>query len=275
MYKMIVCDMDETLLTDSKQITAENTAAIKAAVEQGVYFVPNTGRNFLTVQDNLQQLGLYQKKDAYVISFNGGAVVENYQNRILLVNEMPFAQVEALFKLGVQAQYCVHVYTLDKLYIWNMQQDEIDYLAGRINGWIDLDKPDISQLRGQRLVKILFSVPTRAERKKVEQVVHEQFSFPLNVTFSSDRYIEFNPVTADKGKASLALGTRLGIKPAEIIAIGDNSNDLAMIQQAGLGVSVQNGRQFVKDVADYIAKRDNNHSAVAEVIEKFVLKHTS
>ncbi|KRL05672.1 Cof-type HAD-IIB family hydrolase [Liquorilactobacillus oeni] len=275
MYRMITCDLDETLLTDEKQITVENVQAIKEALAQGVYFVPNTGRNFLTVQANLRQLGLYQRKDAYVISFNGGAIIENYHNKAMVVNEMPFDVVEVLFKLGVAAHYCVHVYTLDKLFIWNIKQEEIDYLSGRINGWIDLKEPDISHLRSERLVKVIFSVPESSKRKRVKREITEKFPFSLNITFSSGRYVEFNPAAADKGQAILALGEKLGIKAEEIVAIGDNSNDLAMIRKAGLGVSVQNGLQFVKDEADYITKCDNNHSAVAEVIKKFVLPQAS
>ena len=51
MYKLVTCDMDETLLSDDRIITPKTVAAIKAASAQGVYFVPNTGRNFLTIQD--------------------------------------------------------------------------------------------------------------------------------------------------------------------------------------------------------------------------------
>lgn len=72
MYKLVTCDMDETLLSDDRTITPKTVAAIKAASAQGVYFVPNTGRNFLTIQDNLATLGLKQQKGQYVISFNGG-----------------------------------------------------------------------------------------------------------------------------------------------------------------------------------------------------------
>ena len=66
------------------------------------------------------------------------------------------------------------------------------------------------------------------------------------------------------------LGEILGIKPKEIIAIGDNGNDVPMIKAAGLGVSVANGREFVKEIADYVTEADNNHDPVAEVIEKFI-----
>ncbi|KRL00623.1 Cof-type HAD-IIB family hydrolase [Liquorilactobacillus capillatus] len=271
MYKMVTCDLDETLLTDDKKITPENIKLIQTAAAKGIYFVPNTGRNYLTVQKNLRELGLFQKKNEYVISFNGGAIVENKDNRFLKVNPMSFETIAQLFKLGVEHNYCIHVYSLHELYIWNMNQNEIAYLSGRINGWVDLEEDNIEKLRGKELVKILFFVPAAKERRELREFVTENINDNLNITFSSDRYIEFNDPAADKGRATLQLGEQLGIKPAEIIAIGDNSNDLPMIQKAGLGVCVSNGKDFVKEHANYITKRDNNHSAVAEVIEKFIL----
>ena len=68
----------------------------------------------------------------------------------------------------------------------------------------------------------------------------------------------------------LKLAEMLGIKPEETIAIGDNSNDLQMIEAAGVGVAVRNANEQVLSKADYICKRDNNHDAVAEAVDKFI-----
>lgn len=271
MYKLIACDLDETLLADNKQITLDNQQAIKAAVARGVHFVPNTGRSFLTVQHNLKQLGLLQQKNEFVISYNGGAIVENYQNRVLQTQPMPFEVVKQLFELGISQGCCVHVYTLDRLYIWNINAAEISYITGRVNNWSECQRPTMDFLKSSELMKIIFLLPVEEQRKQMRQQVQTSFAYPMNITFSSDRYIEFNSITADKGQAVLELGRRLGIKPAEIMAIGDNGNDLPMIEQAGLGVCVANGKEFVKQAAGYITQVDNNHGAVAEAIEKFIL----
>lgn len=271
MYKLIACDLDETLLADDKKIPVQNLAAIKAAIAKGVYFVPNTGRSYLTVQKNLQQLGLEQKKDQYVISYNGGAIVENYHNRILQTEVMPFEVIERLFKIGFQLGYCIHIYTLDRLYIWNLSAAEISYITGRVNDWTECQSPDLGFLKNAELIKIIFYVPAAQQQQNLRKQIQGSFPYPMNITFSSDRYIEFNSVKADKGQAVLNLGSRLGIKPNEIIAIGDNGNDLPMIQQAGLGVCVANGKDFVKQAANYITTADNNQAAVAEVIKKFIL----
>ena len=71
-YKLIACDMDETLLNDNHEICKRNIEMIKRAKEEyGVKFVPATGRGYKSIQKDLQTLGLYDKENEYVLSFNG------------------------------------------------------------------------------------------------------------------------------------------------------------------------------------------------------------
>lgn len=272
MYKLITSDMDETLLSDKKVITPATVAAIKRASAAGVYFVPNTGRSFNSIQDNLIQLGLSQKPDQYVISYNGAAIVENQQNRVLQVNALPYEIVEQLFKIGMREHLCVHVYTVDELYIWNMNDKETDYLNGRVTGWKLMHEDSLKFLQETPITKIIFNIEAEAQRLSMQDYVEKNVDFALNISFSSDRYIEFNDPSADKGQAVLALAAKLGIKPSEVIAVGDNSNDLPMIKAAGLGVSVANGRDFVQAEANYVTQADNNHDPLAEIINKFIFE---
>lgn len=270
MYKLITSDMDETLLDDNKKITPKTVEAIKRATAAGVYFVPNTGRSFTSIQDNLITLGLSQKSDQYVISYNGAAIVENKENQVLQVNALPYEIVEQLFQIGMNENVCIHIYTVDQMYVWNINENEIDYLNGRVTGWHLMRENSIKFLQDTPIAKIIFNIKEEAKRLSMQDYVSEHVKFALNITFSSDRYIEFNDPTADKGQGTLALAKKLGIKPSEVIAIGDNSNDLPMIEAAGLGVSVANGREFARAAADYITHADNNHDPVAEVIDRFI-----
>lgn len=70
MYKLVAIDMDETLLNDDAEITPKNVSVLKKAIKDGVKVVLNTGRSYLSVQENLKTLGIYQTKDQYVVSFN-------------------------------------------------------------------------------------------------------------------------------------------------------------------------------------------------------------
>ncbi len=90
------------------------------------------------------------------------------------------------------------------------------------------------------------------------------------VTQAVPEYIEVLPPGASKGRGVQMLLDDLGIAPHEMLAIGDGENDLEMLQMAGVGVAMGNAKTTVKAVADYVAS-DNNHSGVAEAIEKFAL----
>ena len=107
MYRIIACDMDETLLGKDKKVSQRNREAIAAAREAGVKFVPNTGRGFASIQGTLEELGLRNKANEYVISFNGGAITENAGNRLIHAIALPFAKAEELYRRGIDYDVCI------------------------------------------------------------------------------------------------------------------------------------------------------------------------
>jgi HAD superfamily hydrolase (TIGR01484 family) len=92
-YKLIACDMDETLLIDNHEICERNIEVIKRAKEQyRVKFVSATGRGFSSIQKNLKALGLYDEVGEYVLSFNGGALTENKGNQLLQFKGLSYSK---------------------------------------------------------------------------------------------------------------------------------------------------------------------------------------
>ncbi|VDG25867.1 Cof-type HAD-IIB family hydrolase [Lactiplantibacillus mudanjiangensis] len=273
MYKMIVCDLDETLMNDDGSLSAENAAAIQAATVKGVYFVANSGRSYTSFQDNLAQMYLRDKKDQYSISYNGGLILENAGNRPIAVNAMPFDLAKGVFEVGADdAEAATHVYTQDKLFIYNPIPDDSAYLRNRGVEFTTITDDNFDQFKDLNVMKVIMALPTVAKRKAMKAAVEKVVDpSQLAVTFSSGRYVEFNQAGVDKGSASVQLGQLLGIQPSEIIAAGDNSNDLPMLNAVGLPVSVANGIESVKAAAKYVTEADNNHAAIAEIINKFVL----
>ena len=132
MYKLIVSDLDETLLSRDGSISNENIAAIKAASEKGVKFVPNTGRGFCLSSTLIEKVVLFQKPDEFVISYNGGAIIENQDNRVLQTNEMTYEEAKGVFDITSQYPHNdTHVYTLNKLYIYNPREEDLADLKPR------------------------------------------------------------------------------------------------------------------------------------------------
>ena len=270
MYRIIVSDLDETLLNSSKSVSDENRAAIRAAREIGVRFVPASGRGYRSMERTLHELDLYDRAGEYVISFNGGTITENRGNRLLHFQGLPFAEAEELYRRGLGYDVCIHVYTIDTVYVYNFLSWERDFLRGRMEV-VEVQDRNLDFLRGQEIVKCLYMNTSHEYLTGIARELSD-ITGDMDVSYSSNRYLEFNRKGVNKGSGLRRLAELLGVDMRDTIAIGDNYNDLTMIQAAGLGVGVGNTVEELRPLCDYVTAADYNHSAVAEVIHKFVLR---
>lgn len=271
MYKLIAADLDETLLDSDHKIPQRVVDAVAAARERGVKFVPATGRPNGTVEDVLETLDLAGREDEYVIGFNGGSLTRNSSPEPIVYSELDRATVQELWSYGIERKLCIHLYTLDPVYMWNYYDWERAYIGGRMN-IVPTDEPSLGFLEGEVFTKILFASQDMGYLRACEsELAAAGVTRGLDVVYSSGRYLEFNPHGVNKGAGLLALAERLGIKQEETIAVGDSSNDLAMIRAAGLGCAVANASDEAKAAAGYVCAGSNDDGAVAEIIEKFVL----
>jgi Cof subfamily protein (haloacid dehalogenase superfamily) len=271
MIKLIVSDLDETLVGPDGKVSEKNIEAIKKATQKGVKFVPNTGRGFESVQPLLETLGLKGKANEFVISYNGGAIVENQNFNVIQTNALSFEQASQIFAItSKHLEYSTHIYTLNDVYIFNEVEADNEYMQSRGVRTTKFDYSNLEKLKDEPIFKIITMNADLKKRQAIKEEVIKNVDFEVNATFSSDRYTEFNLNGVDKGKATLELGRHLGIKKEEIMALGDNNNDVAMLKSVGLPVVVSNANETAMDVAKFIT-RGNYTSGVAEAINKFVL----
>lgn len=270
MYKIIVCDLDETLISKDRTISQENIQAIRQATEKGVIFVPCTGRGYNSVHNTTKELGLFGKEGQYVISYNGGAITENKDEKLLYFQGITFEEASSLYKKGLTYEHiCIHIYTPDRVWVRNFYPEEVEYLANR-QPCTEIFSDDIDFLKGKEIVKAIYMNTDYTYLKKIEAEIAD-LTTNLDVSFSSNRYMEFNRKGVSKGNGLQRLCNLLHVDIQDTIAIGDNYNDLSMIKAAGLGVGVANTAEGMKKECDCITEHDCNHSAIAEVIHKFIL----
>ncbi|WP_282709979.1 Cof-type HAD-IIB family hydrolase [Lancefieldella sp. Marseille-Q7238] len=269
-YKLIASDLDETLL-DSNHCLPENARkAILAARNKGVKFVPASGRNYQSIQITLKELGLYDQPNEYTISFNSGVITENKGNRVISMEGISRAFAnEVLQRALALGNLCVHVYTAHKIWAWNVPEIERRYTC-KLQKMDETDEPNLDFLADEQIIKCLVMNTNVAYLHQLAQE-WQDITDDIDVSFSANRYLEFNKKGVNKGTGLLRLGEILDIPAEEIIAIGDNYNDLPMVKTAGLGVLMANAPKELKCQADYVTTLDNNAGGVAEVIEKFVL----
>lgn len=270
-YKLIACDLDETLLNDEHLVGAKNVAAIKRAREEyGVKFVPATGRGFMQIQPELKELQLYDLEGEYVISFNGGALTENKNNRIIEFKGLEFSKMKEIFEAGLNFDVCIHVYTPDNLYVFNLSESERQRIKNQKLEAVYPEVNSVDFLKDTPISKILYQNVDVPYLMSLEEGLKPITDGHCAVSYSSNRYMEFNALGVDKGQGLIDLANKLGIAIEETIAVGDNYNDMAMLKVAGLSVAANNAVDDVKAACDYATNANNNEGVVAELIEKFI-----
>lgn len=276
MIQLILSDLDETLLNDDGTIHPENIVAIQAFTQNGGYFVPNTGRSYKSVYGTLAQLGL-NKTTQYVVSYNGGAIVAiapDGQEEIVVEHDMSLTLAQKIFDLGqVNDVVDTHVYTRDNLYIYNISATDQRYMTERQVPYTEITTTDLSFMANEGpVMKVIFEHPDPAVQQAIADAVTAVVGDEVLVTFSSNRYVEFNPKGVDKGVTGLELADILGIARDDTAAIGDNLNDAAQIKAAGVGVAVANAKPEIKALADVVLTTTNNEAAVADFIQHYAQK---
>ena len=272
MYRLVASDMDETFLDSGHEVPETNIEAIRELRKLGCLFVPASGRAYGSVMESLHAIPPELLEGSYLISYNGGCLNRIGDAEPLSYHTLPHEKAEALYAYGIKLG-CVsmHVYEVSgKVWGWNLQPEEVDYLAGHM----DIEPTDATSLdflKDVPIAKMLYCIPDGTEElQRIEREMPEELKRGTSTTFSSGRYLEFNPEGVNKGQGLRNLAKLLHIDLAETIAVGDAANDASMVDAAGVGVCVANARDGLDRIADYRAASTNDDGVMKEILEKIV-----
>ena len=271
MYKMILSDLDETLLIEH-HVPSFNKDAIDQVRELGVKFVPATGRAYDAVKDVLKEIGTYEKENEYTICYNGGLILENKNARILSFTGLPFEVTKEIFDYGLHYDVCIMIFTLECCYLFNADPLEVSRKIEQNASFKVIDDNNMDFLKGAKIAKILFERRNMDYLKSIEDELKDKVKDKVDISYSSYRYLEFNARDVNKGSALRWLADYLDIEVRDVIAIGDNYNDIDMLKGAGFSACVSSSYQDIKDIVDYVCTKDYHEGAVKEVIENIVLE---
>ena len=271
--KIIVLDLDGTLLTSDKKISPRNYAALEQAAEKGIHIVPSTGRFYDGMPAVIRELPFVR----YAITVNGAEIYDAREDRVLHRAEMTPAQADEVFAFLDTLPVVYDCYQDG----WGWMEKSLYDRAGDfiedpkvlsmvkdlrtpVEGFRELIR---SRNRGVQKIQMFF----KDMDKRAESLPLLRQRFPgLNVTSSITNNLELNSLEAHKGVALLKLCDILGVDPAQTMAFGDGLNDITMLQTAALGVAMDNAYPEVKEAANFITDT-NDHDGVAKAIEQFCL----
>lgn len=261
-YKMLVIDMDDTLLTDDHKISEENKEMLLKAQEKGVHVILASGRPTPAMTAYAKELQM----DSYMISYNGAVITDLKEDKVLFEQTLTQEQIHELHDYSLKSKTHIITY-LDGEVVSETSSEYID-IELNITGLEHNKVSDFKAAVQSSAVKcILLEEPSYL--KEVEKDLKKAMPH-LSVSMSKPFFLEVAQDGIDKAASIKILAEKLNILQSEIIAVGNAGNDLSMIEYAGLGVWVDNVTPELRDKGDVIVASNNNHG-VAEVVRRFIL----
>lgn len=264
-YKLIAVDIDDTLLNSKKEITPLTKQALINAQKQGVKLVVASGRLPYGVRPYAEELGVF-KYGGFFMGFNGGAIF-NSGGECIGKTYLDRSFVEPVYSLIRPTNITTMVHKGDIIYadrkVNKYTSVESDVIGLPIN-LVD----DIARFTDWDLHKILLAGEPD-ELKAMEKVLLEKFGEELDIYLSAPWFLEVMPKGISKGLGLKCICDYSDINMKEVIAFGDNYNDISMITAAGLGVAMGNAETELKAVADFVSD-DCDHDGIASALERFI-----
>lgn len=267
-FKLIALDIDGTLLNSNKELTPHTRYALIEAQRQGKRIIIASGRHPVGVVPlaNDLMLGRY---GGFIMAFGGGKIIDCTTGKTVVSKLFPKEYLPDIVGVLKDSNITVMVHDERKIFANNRVNDytyverdilKMDMIA--VDDFISAVNFDINKI-------LLAGEPD--ELDKYQEILSKRYDGLLDVYKSAPYFLEIMPFGVSKGSMLPLLLEKLGVNKDELIAFGDNYNDMTMIGYAGFGVAMSNGEEEVKKIANYVCE-SNDDDGIAKTLEKFVLK---
>lgn len=261
MKKLIVSDLDDTLLrpdTTIGQYTKEVIAALRA---KGYGFTLATGRMFASAKRYVNELSLAGP----VISYNG-ALVTNETGKILAHWPVELQLAKEMLLFAEEEGFYAQIYINDQFYCTELGPESEYYARQTGLAPLPVHMPLSRYITEDPTKVVIITEPARVQ--EMLPLFSEKYAGRLQFTVSKPSYFEILAPGAGKGTAVRALAASLNVDLADVVAFGDANNDADMLAAAGLGVAVENAREVAKQAA-----KDTCPSNAEEGVARYLEKH--
>ena len=264
-FRAIALDLDGTLTNHDKVVTPRTRQALLKAQEQGAIIILASGRPTYGIVPVAECLEL-EKRGGYILSYNGGNIVNAKTGEKLFSQFLPDAVIPILYKYAKEKNHALLGYAGNEI-ITEMPDDQYVKEESRINK-MNIRKVDnlLDALEPHPTKLLMTGDPT--DMIKAEEELVEILGEKMDIFRSAPFFLELVPKGIDKAQSLLRLLSKINLTPADLMAFGDGYNDLSMLKLAGVGVAMANAAPEVRADADYVTL-SNEEDGVAEALLHF------
>lgn len=269
--RMIAADLDGTALNREKHFSPLTVKTFKLAVEKGIHVVISTGRPYSALPEDVFALDGLE----YVINSNGASVTKLPDERIYSSFLNPNV-VEKIISFLRENNCRIEVFTGGKAYDDKKMHEQVlrdrpvwcnaDYLKKTRIPVRDIFDFAVKNKEALENINIIF--PDPEERVRIAEILKRCEEITLTSSYAEN--LEIGGKETSKANALRFLMAKFGIERNELLAFGDNMNDLEMLKLAGIGVAMGNGEEKLKEQADRVTE-SNEEDGVAKMIIKSCL----
>ena len=267
MIKLVAIDVDDTLLNSQGRLLQSTIEVVKKAVSRDIKVVLCSGRPLAGVKHFLNELGIVQDNQ-YVITFNG-AVIETVTGKTLQQLGIDQTTYEKIDQYSKEHGVAYNVVAENSAIITsNLNVNRITVVQAWENSTgVLIRRPD-ELPKDEQIIKAVFA-DEKVKLDEVEANVVKTFGKENYVVRAADNFLEIMHTDVNKGVALKFLTKKLGFETNEVMAIGDERNDIPMFRVAGTSVVMANGSSEAKNQANF-ETASNNQDGIALAFDQFV-----
>ncbi len=265
--KLVICDIDATLVNDKKELMPLTKEALIELHEKGIYFGIASGRPVDELQQNKMYWDLPFDFD-FVMGMNGAELWDNIHKKEYSYFKMKKEWLKETIELMKPIDCKPFVYWKDKILCTRID-DVMKHSAHTSHK--ELEVVDVEQLYAHENAKIMFRMKAE-DMMKAEKIVSQHPNVFYHGFKTQTTLLEFCDKRINKGYGLKKICELNDFDLENVVAFGDTSNDNEMLKLAGLGVCMVNGTEDTKACAKDITKYDNNHDGLGFYLKENILK---
>ncbi|WP_131116420.1 Cof-type HAD-IIB family hydrolase [Lichenihabitans psoromatis] len=263
--RLLLADVDGTLLTRDKVLTEQAVAAVRALRQAGIVFAITSGRPPRGMRMLIEPLGL----DDAIAGFNGG-VIFNPDLSVIESHQLDPATAQRTVELILGRGLDVWIYTADAWLIRDPMAAHVTHETSNVR-FAATVVPSFTPAHLQRVVKIVGISDDLALVAACETAAQDTLGATVSAERSQRFYLDVTHPQANKGAVAVTLSRLHDIPLAQIATIGDMPNDIPMFRKSGFSIAMGNASDEVKAQAHAVTV-STEHEGFAKAVRRFILQ---